>query len=136
MPQECWQSVPDWILTSAAVAAKRQYTHIYTHTRMHTHAHTHTYILHACTYHERDMKPAQRGVARDPNTGESLDARCAARMERNGMEVCVYVCVAYSRVYVRVCITMVFVCVHVHALAHCARGVLYLVHRAVPALWD
>lgn len=34
------------------------------------------------------------------------------------------------------CITMVFVCVHVHALAHCARGVLYLVHRAVPALWD
>lgn len=30
---------------------------------IHTDSRTHIHTLHACTYHERDMKPAQRGVA-------------------------------------------------------------------------
>lgn len=121
-PQECRQSVPDWILTAAA--AKRQYTQ--THT---THTHTHTYTARVHIPWKRHETSA--AWPRDPNTGESLDARCAARMEWNGMEVGVYV---VSRICLYTIRTRsrnddVCVCECTRARALCAR-------RTVPALWD
>jgi len=101
---------------------------------IHTDSRTHIHTLHACTYHERDMKPAQRGVAeRSEHRWEfRREVRGSNGMEWNGMEwngmewngswrIC---CVAHLPVYVRGRVTTASVCVHVHALAHCAHGVL------------